>query len=126
MWSIFQILLMYGCRNARSTSGLLQHLMSLTLILIRGCFEPPISVFSSSVRLADEMLLSNLRGANWRESGMTEHHSAPEIVDAVITTMDWKRIALVDDYGQKIAESAYGSASPLGASPARTCVASLN
>lgn len=41
-------------------------------------------------------------GANWRESSVTERHSAPEIVVHRDHDDDWKRIGLVDDYGQKI------------------------
>jgi hypothetical protein len=33
---------------------------------------------------------------------MTEHHSAPEIVVHRDHDDDWKRIGLVDDYGQQI------------------------
>lgn len=33
---------------------------------------------------------------------MTEHHSAPEIVVHRDHDDDWRRIGLVDDYGQKI------------------------
>ena len=33
---------------------------------------------------------------------MTQHHSAPEIVIHRDHDNDWRRIGLVDDYGQKI------------------------
>jgi hypothetical protein len=36
---------------------------------------------------------------------MTEHHTAPEIVVHRDHDDDWKRIGLVDDYGQKMEPS---------------------
>jgi hypothetical protein len=35
-------------------------------------------------------------------AGSVEHHVTPEIVVRRDTQDDWKRIGLVDDYGQKI------------------------